>query len=49
MPGKNTEQILRMGASLMAQLVKNLPVMQESWVRPLGWEDSPREEKGYPL
>ena len=27
-------------ASLMAQLVKNLPAMQESWVRALGWEDS---------
>ena len=26
-------------ASLMAQLVKNLPVMQETWVLPLGWED----------
>ena len=26
-------------ASLMAQLVKNLPVMQETWVRSLGWED----------
>jgi len=24
----------------MAQLVKNLPAMQESWVRALGWEDS---------
>ena len=23
----------------MAQLVKNLPVMQEIWVRSLGWED----------
>ena len=23
----------------MAQLVKNLPVMQETWVRSLGWED----------
>ena len=23
----------------MAQLVKNLPVMQETWVLPLGWED----------
>ena len=23
----------------MAQLVKNLPVMQESWVQSLGWED----------
>ena len=27
------------GASLMAQLVKNLPAMQEIQVRSLGWED----------
>ena len=26
-------------ASLMAQLVKNLPTMRETWVRSLGWED----------
>ena len=26
-------------ASLVAQLVKNLPVMWETWVRSLGWED----------
>ena len=26
-------------ASLVAQLVKNLPAMWESWVRSLGWED----------
>ena len=26
-------------ASLIVQLVKNLPAMQESWVRSLGWED----------
>ena len=26
-------------ASLMAQLIKNLPAMQEMWVRSLGWED----------
>ena len=26
-------------ASLVAQLVKNLPAMQESWVQSLGWED----------
>ena len=25
--------------SLVAQLVKNLPVMPETWVRSLGWED----------
>ena len=23
----------------MAQLVKNLPVMQETWVKSLGWKD----------
>ena len=27
------------GASLVAQLVKNLPAMQETWVWSLGWED----------
>ena len=31
------------GASLVAQLVKNLSAMQETWVRSLGWED-PLEE-----
>ena len=25
--------------SLVAQLVKNLPAMWETWVRSLGWED----------
>ena len=24
----------------MAQLVKNLPAMQETWVQSLGWEDN---------
>ena len=28
------------GASLVAQLVKNLPAMQETWVQFLSWEDS---------
>ena len=27
------------GVSLVAQSVKNLPAMQETWVRSLGWED----------
>ena len=27
----------------MAQLVKNLPVMRETWVQCLGWEDSLEE------
>ena len=31
-------------ASLVAQLVKNLPAMLETWVRSLGWEES--QEKG---
>ena len=26
-------------ASLVAQLVKNLPTMRETWVQSLGWED----------
>ena len=26
-------------ASLVAQLVKNLPAVQETWVQSLGWED----------
>ena len=26
-------------ASLVAQLVSNLPAMWETWVRSLGWED----------
>ena len=28
---------------MMAQMVKNPPAMQDTWVRPLGWED-PLEE-----
>ena len=31
------------GASLVAQLVKNSPTMQDTWVQFLGWED-PLEE-----
>ena len=34
-------------ASVVTQLVKNLPAMQETWVRALVWEDP--MEKGYPL
>ena len=32
-------------ASLVAQLVKNLPAMQEAWIRSLGWEDPLEKEK----
>ena len=33
-----------MGASLVAQSVKNLPAVQETWVRSLGWEDPLEKE-----
>ena len=29
----------------MAQLVENLPAMQETWVQSLGWEDPPDKGK----
>ena len=32
------------GASLVTQSVKNLPTMQETWVRLLGWEDPLEKE-----
>ena len=35
-------------ASLVAQLVKNLPAMQETWVRSLSWWRSPGEGEGHP-
>ena len=33
-----------MVAFLVAQRVKNLPAMQETWVQFLGWEDPPKKE-----
>ena len=36
-------------ASLVAQLVKNLPAMWETWVQSLGWEDPPEKGTDYPL
>ena len=36
-------------ASLVTQMVKDLPAMWETWVQSLGWEDSPGERNGYPL
>ena len=34
-----------LSASLVAQLIKNPPAMQETWVRSLGWEDPLEKEK----
>ena len=34
-------------ASLVAQMIKNLPAMQETWVWSLGWEDWSRESATY--
>ena len=31
--------VLFLQTSLIAQLVKNPPAMQETWVQSLGWED----------
>ena len=31
--------------SLVAQMVKNPPAMQETWVKSLGWEDPLEKEK----
>ena len=36
-------------AFLVAQLVKNLPALRETWVRSPGLRRSPGEGKGYPL
>ena len=36
-------------ASLVAQLVKNLPAVWETWVQFLDWEDPPGEGNAYPL
>ena len=33
----------------MAQLVKNLPAMRETWVRSLGWEDPWRKRLHTPV
>ena len=30
-------------ASMVAQMVKNLPTVQETWVQSLGWEESLEE------
>ena len=42
------EQILGDRAFLVAQLVKNLPAMWETWAPSLDWEDPLEKGKGYP-
>ena len=45
-----TEQLtLSLWASLVAQTVKNLSVMQETQVQSLAWEDPLEKRNGYPL
>ena len=49
-PGRSTEEgigypLQYSWAFLVAQLVKNLPAMQETWVQSLSWEDSLEEGK----
>ena len=39
-------QIGAIWASLVAQMVKSLPAMQEIWVQSLGWEDFSGEGSG---
>ena len=39
----NNPWLRNQDASLVVQMVKNLPAIQETWVRPLRWED-PLEE-----
>ena len=39
MPERKTHSTKSMGASLVAQMVKNLPTMQETQVQSLGRED----------
>ena len=36
--------MLLYGASLVAQSLKNLPAMQETWVQFMGWEDPLEKE-----
>ena len=43
------QEFVLISGSLVAQLVKNLLAMQETWVFSLGWEDPLGEGKGYPL
>jgi len=43
------ENISNLGASLVAQMVKNLPAMQKTWVPSQGWEDPLEEDRPTPV
>ena len=44
-----SEGLIQVRTSLVAQTVKNPPAVQETWLRSLGWEDSPGGWHGNPL
>ena len=44
--GLQSQTQLSLGASLVVQMVKTLPVMQETWVQRLIWEDPLEKEMG---
>ena len=44
-PQGSTSKISTNDVSLVAQLIKNLPAMLETWVRSLGWVDLQRREQ----
>ena len=48
-PCSKVNQIPEKWASLVAQLVKDPPAMQETWVLSLVWEDPLEKGKVYPL
>ena len=43
MPQKDSKIYHVLGASLVSLMVKILPAVWETWVRPLGWEDTLEE------
>ena len=40
---ENNVSVVKLRASLVTQMVKNLPARRETWVQPLGWEDPLKE------
>ena len=43
--GKKPKKVNVIFPSLVVQLVKNPPAMQETWVLPTGWEDALKKRK----